>query len=194
MRGGLHSSPMLKNLGQQIRKIRKSKGVTLIDLSKKTGVAQATLSRIETGTMTGTLESHERIADALGVGLVDLYADLDRRYDNIAHLTLDQQKKVTHQPNGIQLELLTQESSKKKITPLRITLKPGAKSGPQQQERGVEKFFYVLEGQVLVRVEQDEFELKVGETLYFDASLTHQILNEKSKTARVLVAVSPSKI
>ncbi len=185
---------MLKNLGQRIRKLRKEKGLTLVEVSKKTGVAQATLSRIETGTMMGTVESHEKIAEVLGVGLSELYWGVDRRYDQISHLTTEAQRKVTHHGKNVQVELLTSESSKKKITPLFITLQPGAETVREHQERGVEKFLYVLEGDVKVKVDKEEFPLKTGETLYFDASLSHQILNDKQKAARILAAVSPSKI
>ncbi len=185
---------MLKNLGQRIRKLRKEKGITLVEIAKKTGVAQATLSRIETGTMLGTVESHEKIAEALGTGLSELYSGIDRRYDQIAHLGRETERKITHHSKHLQIELLTQESSKKKITPLLITLQGGSETQREHHERGVEKFLYVLEGEAKVKVDKEEFILKSGETLYFDASLPHQISNEKERAARILVTVSPSKI
>ncbi len=185
---------MLKNLGGRIRKLRKEKSVTLVELSKRTGVAQATLSRIETGTMMGTVESHEKVAEALGVGLAELYSGVDRRYEQLSHLTKDAERKVTRQTPHLKIELLTQESSKKKITPLMITLHGGSETQREHNERGVEKFLYLLEGEVKVKVDKEEYPLLPGETLYFDASLPHQILNEKSKIARLLVAISPSKI
>ena len=185
---------MLKNLGSRIRQLRKDKGLTLVEVAEKTGVAQATLSRIETGTMIGTLESHEKIAEVLGVGLADLYSGIDRRYEQISHLTRESERKAVHHSKNVQTELLTSESSKKKITPLLVTLQAEASTSPEQNERGVEKFLYLLEGEIKVRVDQEEYSLKSGETLYFDASIPHQMINEKSKTARILLTVSPSKI
>ena len=185
---------MLENLGQRIREIRKEKGVTLIELSQKTGVAQATLSRIETGTMVGTVESHQKISEALGVGLAELYAAVDRRHHEIAHVTQDKLHTAVHQSRGLQIELLTQESAKKKIVPLLITLAGGAKTAPEENERGVEKFYYVLDGDAKVLLDGQEYILKQGETLYFDASLPHEISNPGMKTARLLCAVSPPKI
>jgi mannose-6-phosphate isomerase-like protein (cupin superfamily) len=116
-----------------------------------------------------------------------------RRYDEIAHTNLEARKTTFHSKN-IEIQLLTQESSKKKITPLLLTLQPGSQTQTERQERGVEKFLYVLEGEVRIKVDKEEFQLKSGETLYFDASLSHQITNEKQKAARLLFAVSPSKI
>lgn len=185
---------MLKNLGQRIRTLRKKRGITLVEMAEKTGVAQATLSRIETGSMTGTVESHEKISEVLGIGLAELYTGVDRRYEEIEHIDNNTPRPVTHQTNAFKFELLTQESSRKKITPILITIQ-GEKEIPEERsERGVEKFFYVLEGSVTVQVEKETFELKEQETLYFDASLPHKIMNPHQGRARILVAVSPSKL
>src|SRR5690242_11715508 len=119
---------MLKNLGKRIRDLRKEKGLTLVEISQKTGVAQATLSRIETGTMIGTVESHEKIAEVLGIGLAELYSGVDGRYEQIAHLPKEAERKVTFHGKNVQVELLTAESSKKKITPLLMTLHAGSES------------------------------------------------------------------
>lgn len=185
---------MLKNLGQRIRTLRKEKGMTLVEISEKTGVAQATLSRIETGTMIGTVECHEKIAEVLGIGLAELYTGIDQRYEQIAHLSQKETRKTTHHTKEVQVELLTHESSKKKITPLLLTLQAGGKTEKESNERGVEKFVWVLEGNIKVKLENEETVLKNQETLYFDASLPHQFMNEGAKPAKLFIAVSPSKI
>ena len=184
---------MLKNLGQRIRTLRKAKGLTLVEISDKTGVAQATLSRIETGTMIGTVECHEKVAEALGIGLAELYSGVDKRYEQIARQDKES-RKVTHHTKDVQVELLTQESSKKKITPLLLTLQGGGKTEKESYERGVEKFVWALDGNIKIRLDQDEIALKPQESLYFDASLPHQISNEGQKPSKVFIAVSPSKI
>lgn len=185
---------MLENLGPRIRELRKQKNITLIELSQKTGVAQATLSRIETGTMIGTVESHQKIAEALGTGLADLYTAVDPRQQEIVHQKQDEPRKVSYQAKGIQIEVLTQESTHKKIVPLLVTLSAGSKTQSEQLDRGVEKFCYGLEGDVKIILEGQEFALRQGETLYFDASLPHEIHNTGSKSAKLLCAVSPPKI
>ncbi len=61
------------NLGINIKKLRKRRHLTLHDVAAKTGIDMATLSRIENGKMTGTLQSHLAIAKILDVHLPDLY-------------------------------------------------------------------------------------------------------------------------
>ena len=181
-------------IGNRVRELRKAKKVTLVELSKQTGIAQATLSRIETGTMVGTVESHRKIAEALGLGLAELYAPLDRRYQEIVHAKKEAPRKVVHQGRGCQIELLTQEVTKKKISPLLLTLSANARTTQEQNERGVEKFIWVLEGEAEAVLEKETYSLKTGETIYFDASLPHRFINPKAKAAKLFVAVSPSKI
>lgn len=185
---------MLKNLGQRIRKIRKEKKLTLVEISEKTGIAQATLSRIETGTMIGTIESHEKIAEILGIGLAELYAGIDRRYEEITHQTKETTRKVTHHGKDVRVELLTDQTSSKKITPLLMTLQAESKTTVEHNERGVEKFLYLLDGEAEIKIENTNYRLMTGETLYFDASLPHQIINVKPSPAKILMAVSPSKL
>lgn len=184
---------MLKNLGNRIRSLRKEKSLTLIDIAEKTGIAQATLSRIETGVMIGTLESHEKIAEILGIGLAELYTGIDGRYEQISHVKAQDQKATFHSKSA-DIKLLTQESSKKKITPLLITLEGQSHLQKESAERGVEKFLFVLDGEIRAKIDEQEFQLKTGETLYFDASLPHQFTNDKQKSARFLICISPSKI
>ena len=76
---------LASELGNRIREIRKQKKITLLELAKTTGVAQATLSRMETGLMVGTVKSHQKIAEALGISLAELYGHIDSRYSQISH-------------------------------------------------------------------------------------------------------------
>jgi phosphoribosylamine-glycine ligase len=55
--------------GEIIHGLRKEKKITLLELSEKSGVALATLSRIENGKMTGTLKSHMNICKTLEIDI-----------------------------------------------------------------------------------------------------------------------------
>lgn len=185
---------MAGELGPKIRELRRQKKVTLIELSKLTGIAQATLSRMETGLMLGTVKSHQKIAETLGISLGELYQDLDTRIEKISHQAASPERKVFSKSDQLKYELLTQEISKKKITPLLLTLASHGKCETERAERGVEKFYLVLEGTVTAHVDQKEFILNAYDTLYFDASIPHSLSNPGAKPAKVFCAVSPSKI
>ena len=185
---------MAAQLGLQIRNLRRQKKITLIELSKITGVAQATLSRMETGLMVGTVKSHQKISEALGVSLAQLYEQLDARQGRTVFKVASTSRKVTAKTDQMKCELLTQEISKKKITPLLITLSANGKGGTEQLERGVEKLLFVLEGTAKVSLGTETYTLNPQDTLYFDASIPHQLSNTAAKQAKIFCVVSPSKI
>lgn len=185
---------MASELGLKIRNLRRAKKITLIELSRLTGIAQATLSRMETGLMLGTVKSHQKIAETLGISLAELYQEMDTRYEKIHHQLAAAERKISSKSDQFKCELLTQEISKKKITPLLLTLEARGKTEVEKAERGVEKFYMVLDGSVNLYLDQKEYLLNANETLYFDGSIPHYLSNPGNKPARIFCAVSPSKI
>lgn len=66
----------------RVKEVCKEKGVTLAEVASKIGVAQASLSKMLGGNPTiGTLE---KIADALGVPVTELFGEVKhRRYSRL---------------------------------------------------------------------------------------------------------------
>lgn len=52
---------------------RNSKKVTLIELSRSTGISKSTLNNIDNGKVSPTMQQLEKIAKALGCRISDLY-------------------------------------------------------------------------------------------------------------------------
>lgn len=63
----------LKNIGQNIRKIRKTKNIPQVDLAVEVGIDRAYLSEIENGRTNTTINILYAIADALKVEISDLF-------------------------------------------------------------------------------------------------------------------------
>ena len=59
-------------LGQNLKKIRNSKGISQGDISRKLNMDRGYISSIENGKKNPTLTTLEKIAGALGVGVDDL--------------------------------------------------------------------------------------------------------------------------
>lgn len=181
-------------IGTRIREIRKARKVTLVELSEKTGVAQATLSRIETGTMIGTVESHQRIAEALGIGLGELYQGVDGRTESTDYTKPDSKERKVEKRGKTLVQVLTSSALKKKMLPALITLEPSGSLPLDKEELGVEKFLYCLKGDAELTLDKNKYRLKGQESIYFDASLPHSLANLGSKPAELFSVTSPPKI
>ena len=183
-----------RGVGSRLRALRKSQKVRLVELAKASGVDAATISRIENGVMTGTLESHFKLATALGVKLTDLYAGIEeaRLKDAVAVQTPAGRSDVyVHQAGKSSMAMLTTDVLKKKLMPVLVTIEPGGSTHKEEAKVGTERFLYVLDGELEAKIGEGVHELKKGSTLYFDASIPHQFRNLGRRTAKCLSVTTP---
>lgn len=178
-------------IGEIIRQIRKSKKITLSELSQKSGVQLATLSRMENKKMTGTLASHMSIAKALELNIVDLYRDLDKPKTEADLGGPQKAMDVFTHNEASSYEILTKNLLNKKMMPVLIHIREGGKTTREQNAIGSEKFTFVLDGKVEVRLGEKSFSLGKHHTLYFDSSLPHYFVNVGKTAAKVLCVGTP---
>lgn len=139
-------------LGEKIRSIRQKRQMTLDQLSALSGVAKATLSRIENGLMIGTIKSHMKICDALQVSLADLYRPLLPGGKSIELESATEKKDVfVHDEKSFSI-LLTSQVLSKKMMPILIRLAPEGTTPKEEASNGTEKFLYCIAGNVEVTV------------------------------------------
>jgi transcriptional regulator with XRE-family HTH domain len=174
-------------LGNKLKEFRQKKNWTLADLAKQSGVALSTLSRIETGKMTGTLESHIRIAKTLGVRLPELYAELD---SGAAEL----QVRKFSAAKGAGWTALTQGNlNQKKLLPALVQIGAG-KSRKESGVAGAERFLAVLKGKIELTVGESQAIISSGESIHFQAVRAHSVKNVGSSTAAVISVTAPPSI
>jgi len=182
-------------IGKKIRQFRQVKEWTLADLAKHSGVALSSLSRIETGRMTGTLESHIQIARALGVRLPELYDNLDLSAGNLEVRRADAPAdKLTPAKGGGTITLLAKSTPEKKLLPALISVKPKQSLSLSPGGTGSERFIYLLKGQVEVAMGEDRVGLKVGDSLCLQAAQKHTLTNLSTAPALALSAIAPPSV
>jgi transcriptional regulator with XRE-family HTH domain len=178
-------------IGNKLHAIRKSKKMSLTELSQQSGVQLATLSRIENMKMVGTLESHINIAKALGVDVTELYKDIDKESAIIEYSNPQTRTDVFTHSEHSSYEILTKNVLQKKMMPILIRIDPHGKTNQEQNQPGSEKFVFVLEGTVEANINEQKFTLNKHNTLYFNSSLTHNFINIGKSTAKVLCLGTP---
>jgi transcriptional regulator with XRE-family HTH domain len=178
-------------IGLKIRNLRRSKGMTLKELSKTSGVALATLSRIETGVMTGTVKSHQAIASAFGVSLAQLYGDMDLAQRPVEFQSQKNRTDLFIHNDKASYHMLTSNVLSKKMMPVILKISPKGETAPEELPKNTEKFIYVLNGECKIYAGTATYSLKMCETLYFDASLRHIIKNTGKKILEAICIISP---
>ena len=179
------------NVGEIIRKLRKEKKMTLLELSNNSGVALATLSRMENGRMTGTLDSHMNICRALEISLPDLYRDLVAADKKVEIQSQKTRADVFIHDRKATSEMLAANSLSKKMMPMMIKISKGGQTHPEEARIGIEKFIYVIDGKIEAFIGKDKFDIGKGDTLYFESSIPHHFKNSGALEARLISVVSP---
>ena len=179
------------NLGEKIKKLRRETKTTLVELSQKSGVQVATLSRMENGKMTGTLESHMAIAKALGVDILELYSDLNRE-DSILDIKKEPSPAdIFVHSEKASVEMLTSNIMKKKMMPTLLKLDPGGRTSTESAKPGTEKFIYILQGAATLHITDKSYPLNEGQSIYFDAAIEHWVECAGDNAAKALVISTP---
>lgn len=180
----------MMNIGSKIKKLRLEQKLSLTALSQKSGVQIATLSRIEHGQMTGTLESHLQIAKALGVEILSLYENLQTTDEPITpshqveHTVIQTNAKVTY-------EILAKQPSTKKMLPRLLRIEPKSSTTQTTLPAGCESFIFMLEGSILIQLKEQKIALLNESSFYFNSAQPHFFINESDVPAKLLMITTP---
>ncbi len=162
-------------IGLQIRSLRKRQDITAAELAHQAGLSAGMLSKIETGSVSASLESLESLARALNVPLTTFFAAYEERSDCSyvpagKGVTIDRRGTKA----GHQYQLLGHSLSGGDLVvePYLITLSSEAEPYPVFQHAGVE-FIYMLTGAVVYRHADKTYPLRPGDALMFDSAAPH---------------------
>lgn len=178
-------------VGKKLKLLRKERKLTLKELSDKSGVAIATLSRMEHDIMTGTIESHINICKSLGVNLADFYRELENESKTISFIKQKEKPDSIHHQKQASIELLTSRIMSKKMMPVLLHVSKNGTSVKEENKPGSEKFIYIFEGSLTAHIGSQSHKLLKGDSLYFDASLPHYFANEGHTDASALYVLTP---
>lgn len=180
-------------LGEKIRTIRKQRGLSLEQVSAKSGVALATLSRIENGKGSGTFRTHRKIAEAFGLPLTEFYRDLQSEEAEASVLATqsEEAESFTYDEKASAV-FLARQLSGKQMLPQMIILQPGGRTALEEYLAGTERWLFGLEGTTRVQIGEKNYPLSSGESLYFKASLPHRFENTGGSEAKLISVTSPA--
>ena len=180
-------------LGEKLKMLRKEKGLTLDKLAELSDVAKATLSRIENGVTTGNLNTHLKICESLRVNLGELYKGLESTEEKV--VTFDdkniKEAEVFSYDEKVSSIILAKQTGKKKMLPQLLIIESQKGTPTEENQPGTDKFIYCLEGEIELKITEKIYALRKNSSIYFDASLPHSIKNIGTKTAKLIMVVSP---
>ena len=166
------------DIGQRLKALRRDKGLSLSELAKRTGLSEATLSRVENNQ---TLVSAHSLYVLSQVFEVDITAFFEPRSKPITAGIRSVCRKgdgVTFDSARYQALVLCADLANKKMHPAinRITITTLEEAGGLSRHDG-EEFVFVLKGTLLLASEfYEPLRLTKGDSVYFDSRMGHAYL------------------
>lgn len=169
------------SIGRQVRAFRKELGLTNMELARAAKLSPGMLSKIENGQISPSLASLRALAHALNVPLTALFRGYEQGGDAV-HVRGGQGLKIERRGTraGHHYQLLGHiPSGPVAVEPYLVTLADDSDVFPLFQHDGIE-FIYILSGRVGYRHGASVYALEPGDSLFFDATVTHgpEILTE----------------
>lgn len=191
---------MEKSIGEKIKYLRKTKKLTLKEVSDETGLSISFLSQVERMKSSLTLESLKKISEVLHVNPSYFFLD-----DEGVHSHLDDEKNhsqsviVRGAKDEVDLAInqflykdLSGNSSDLNFSPMLVILNPGDNEGKPFAHGGNE-FLYILEGDLTVLIDSKEYHLSAHDSIIIDANSSHYWLNHTDKPVKFLCVSSENK-
>ena len=171
---GAGQSSLEVAIGREVRAFRKKLDMTVVDLSRLTGLSAGMLSKIERGIASPSLATLQALSNALQVPVTAFFRQFEEQKD-ATFVRAGEGLKIERRGSraGHQYELLGHTVGKSTaIEPYFITLTEESQSFPMFHHAGME-FIYMLEGTVGYRHGNRIYQLSPGDSLFFDAEAFH---------------------
>ena len=177
---------MSKETGLRLKQVRQTAKLSQRQLARKTGVANATISQIESGTLNPTVGMLKKVLDGIPISLSEFFASEagpeERIFFGAADLTHISEGNVSYRQVG---------QGDNAIQLLHEHYKPGASTGKHALTHEGEECGIVLKGSLEVTVGDQRKVLKPGDAYYFKSNQPHQFRNVGAKTCEVISACTP---
>jgi transcriptional regulator with XRE-family HTH domain len=177
------------DVGQRLREKRTSYGLTIRDLAKKSGLNVNTLSMIENGKVSPSVETLQRLSIALEVPIAAFFEDNTPK-NKIAYYKANQRPSINF-THGI-LEDLGAGMPRRGAETFLVTINPLSNSGNHFIVHTGRETVFCLEGQLTYTIEDQIFVLAPGDSLSFEAHLPHRWQNSGTTPTRSLLVLCPS--
>lgn len=162
-----------KEIGKNIRKMRKAAGLSLEAFAKQTGISKGYLSKLENSDKSPPVSTLIVIAEALGVTLSDLFGEGQEKI-SASLVKADERRLMARNGTsfGYSYETLAHKYPNKSMEPYILTIPAKNNKSAVFKHKG-EEMMLVLQGTMHFTLGTEEYMVETGDCIYFDSSIEH---------------------
>lgn len=175
------------DIGNKIKELRIQKGLTQEELADRAELSKGFISQLERDLTSPSIATLMDILQCLGTDLKDFFSE--EAEEQIVFHKEDYFEKLENELH-YKIEWIIPNAQKNIMEPIRLTLKAGGSTYPDNPHEG-DEFGYVISGSVLLHLGKKIYLVKKGESFYFTANTTHYIECSKKSDATLIWVNSP---
>ncbi len=171
-------------VGKKLRRLRRSKGLSLEELAERAGLTKGFLSQIERDKTSPSVAALKAILDVLGEDIATFFKDMEVKEKNV--FRKDERRALETNIPGVKIESPIPNLHYRELDPMIVFMDPGSEI--EDESWDVEEAFgYVLKGTVKLMLNKSIYVLRKGDCFYIFPETTYKIKNDAKKEAEVLI-------
>ncbi|MDO5037328.1 MAG: cupin domain-containing protein [Tissierellia bacterium] len=176
--------------GHKIRVMRKDLNMSIKDLAEKADLSTGLISQIERDLVSPSVNAMTRIVDALGTTMGEFF-DADYVKENPLHLKKNEHKIVSMEDWDRTYEIVSPTDNRDiELVFMRFSPTSDPDAVKVRVHEG-EECGYVIQGSLTVEVEDKQYVLESGDSIYFESTAPHRYINYSDKECVSIWAMSP---
>ncbi|MFC2029808.1 cupin domain-containing protein [Chloroflexota bacterium] len=172
------------DVGVRVQALREERGLSMRGLAGLCGLSPNTISLIERGATSPSVSTLHQLAMALQVPITAFF---EQPVSGVQVVRTRSGERSYSGSATVLLESLGSGLEGQRLEPFLVTLEPGADSGPGMMIHDGHELVYCLAGALEYTIEGETYSLGTGESLLFEASLTHRWRNPGGEPALFLL-------
>ncbi len=178
----------MDHFAEQLKKLRLKQNFTMQALADSADVSKSMISKIESGAVQPTLDIAARLAKALGKTLSEM---LHAQHAVRTILLSKTEQAVWQDPKSRVIRRnISPIFQGLKVEWLHVEIPPGSglNSMPASTP-GTEKYILMIKGILKITANEEVFELKKGDSFYFDGTCPHEFTNPTKETTEYYLVI-----
>jgi DNA-binding transcriptional MerR regulator/quercetin dioxygenase-like cupin family protein len=171
-------------LGALLRRARTEKKLSLNEAASSIGISTGFLSALERSQMSASVGTLRKVARFYDINVLDFFQPSETN----PYLVRPNDRKKLAAGKGVRMELLAWGNTS--MEPHLFRIAPDAGSGESYSHHG-EEFLHLLSGELHISIAGQKYQLRRGDSLYFDSSSSHEWHNPGKRECVVLWINTP---
>ncbi|MCR5818314.1 MAG: XRE family transcriptional regulator [Prevotella sp.] len=183
-------------VGHKIKGFRESKGLSIEEIAERSGLSVEQINSIENDDNLPSLGPLIKVARALGVRLGTFLDDSDELGPVVCRAADREKDSSISFSNGandarkhMEYHPLAQQKAGRHMEPFVIDINPEDSPEFQLSAHEGEEFIYVMQGEVEIVYGKDTYNLKEGDSIFYDSIVKHHVHGAPGKSAKILAVV-----